>query len=283
MLRAAFAISRTTRAALLIVMSESGLLSRLGAAASVVGHLALLVAILLYAGVRPFETESARAITVDLVTPDEIKPPEQPPTPPEPDVKPPDLKPSVEAPHQPEPQAAPPSPQHAARPKPEPEQHADAPQAAPQQQSQPQQQPPPAPAFKPPEPDLTVKYGVTLGLPDAAGKSDFDAIAADGAKLTPDDIAAFRRHLKTCSTMPDTVAASDDVWIKLRTVFSPDGHLVVQPALIEGKASPKAIALAHGAIAALQACQPYTMLPADKYSEWKVLDLEFSPKDFTKG
>ncbi|MGB3445360.1 MAG: hypothetical protein WBA48_01525, partial [Xanthobacteraceae bacterium] len=71
-------------------------------------------------------------------------------------------------------------------------------------------------------------------------------------------------------------------WIKLRTVFSPDGHLVVQPTLIEGKASPKAIALAHGAIAALQACQPYTMLPADKYSEWKVLDLEFSPKDFTE-
>ncbi|MGB3445677.1 MAG: cell envelope biogenesis protein TolA, partial [Xanthobacteraceae bacterium] len=234
-------------------MSESGLLSRLGAAASVIGHLALLVAILLYAGMRPFETESAKAITVDLVTPEEIKPPELPPAPPEPDVKPPDLKPSVETPQQPEPQASLPPQQQAAPQQPEPEQHANAPQTAPQQQSQPQQQPPPLPAFKPPEPDLTVKYGVTLGLPDAAGKSDFDAIAADGAKLTPDDIAAFRRHLKTCSAMPDTVAASDDAWIKLRTVFSPDGHLVVQPTLIEGKASPKAIALAHGAIAALQA------------------------------
>jgi hypothetical protein len=258
-------------------MSESGLLPRLAAAASVAGHLALVVAILLYAGVRPFETESAKAITVDLVTPDEIKPPEQPPAPPKPDVKLPDLKPSMEAPHQPEPQVAPPPQQQAAPPPPA--QHANAPQAAQQQQQQPP--PPAAPAFKPPEPDLTLKYGVTLGLPDAASKSDFDAIAADNAKLTADDIAAFRRHLKTCSTMPDTVNASDDAWIKVRTVLSPDGHLVVPPVLIEGKASPKAIARAHGAIAALQACQPYTMLPAEKYAEWKVLDLEFSPTDFT--
>lgn len=262
-------------------MSESGLLPRLAAAASVVGHVALLVAILLYAGVRPFETESTKAIAVDLVTPDEIKPPEQPPTPPEPDVKLPDLKPSVETPHQSEPQAAPP-PQQQAAPPPAPEQHANAPQAARQQQSQQQQpQSPPEPAFTPPEPDLTVKYGVTLGLPDAASKSDFDAIAADSAKLAPTDIAAFRRHLKTCSAMPDTVTASDDVWIKLRAVFTHDGRLAVQPVLIEGKASPKAIALAHGAIAALQTCQPYSMLPAEKYDEWKVLDLEFSPKDFT--
>jgi hypothetical protein len=125
-----------------------------------------------------------------------------------------------------------------------------------------------------------VKYGVTLGLPDATGKNDFDAIAADSAKLASTDIAAFRRHLKTCSAMPDTVVASDDVWIKLRAVFTPDGRLAVPPILIEGKASPKAVALAHGAIAALEACQPYAMLPAEKYAEWKVLDLEFSPKDF---
>ncbi|MGN6311687.1 MAG: cell envelope biogenesis protein TolA [Xanthobacteraceae bacterium] len=267
-------------------MSESGLLPRLAAAASVVGHLALVVAILLYAGVRPFEIESPRAIAVDLVTPDEIKPPEQPPTPPEPNVKLPDLKPSVVTPQQSEPQASTP-PQQQAAPQPQqqtaPEQRADAPQAAQQQQVQPKQQPqsPPTPAFTRPEPDLTLKYGVTLGLPDAAGKSDFDAIAADSAKLASTDIAAFRQHLKTCSAMPDTVTTSDDVWIKLRAVFTHDGRLAVQPVLIEGKASPKAIALAHGAIAALQMCQPYSMLPADKYNEWKVLDLEFSPKDFT--
>lgn len=274
-----------------ILTSESGLLARLAAAASMVGHVALLVVILLYAGVRPFQTESTRAIAVDLVTPDEIAPPEQIVKPPEPEVKPPDLKPSVETSQQPEPQAAPqpqhqqlsPPPQQPPAPQPAaPALQADATQAAQPQQEQPPSRPASsAPAFTPPEPDLTVKYGVTLGLPDASGKADFDAIAADSAKLASTDIAAFRHHLKNCSPLPDDVSASDDVWIKLRTVFAPDGRLAGQPVLIEGKASPKAIALAHGAIAALQTCQPYAMLPADKYNEWKVLDLEFTPKDFT--
>jgi len=38
--------------------------------------------------------------------------------------------------------------------------------------------------------------------------------------------------------------------------------------------------LMQGAIKALQACQPYAMLPADRYGEWKVLDLSFTPQDF---
>lgn len=267
-------------------MFESRLLSKLAAAASVIGHLALVVAILVYAGVRPFQTESAKAITVDLVEPDEIKPPEQAAKPPEPEPTLPDLKPSIETPPRPEPQSAsPPQQQQAAPPQAAPEQQANAPQTAPeqQQQSQPQPPQPAAPAFKPPEPDITVKYGVMLGLPESSGKNDFDAAAAESAKLESTDITAFRRHLRTCSKMPDTIGASDDVWVKLRAVFTHDGRLAVPPVLIEGKASPKAIALAHSAIAALQACQPYAMLPVEKYDEWKVLDLEFSPKDFVGG
>jgi hypothetical protein len=36
----------------------------------------------------------------------------------------------------------------------------------------------------------------------------------------------------------------------------------------------------QSAVSALQACQPYAMLPADRYGEWKVLDLSFTPQDF---
>jgi hypothetical protein len=39
--------------------------------------------------------------------------------------------------------------------------------------------------------------------------------------------------------------------------------------------------LMQGAVTALQACQPYAMLPADRYGEWKVLDLSFTPQDFS--
>jgi len=278
-----------------------------GAAASIVIHATLLVAVLVFSGIRPFQTESAKAISVDLVTPDEIKPPEKEPAPPQPDLKLPDLalKDSLDKPSEPQ-QKASPKPQATEQPAPTPPPAQMQPpaqnqplaqkQSAPMQQAAAPSQPPPPPAapppaapaptppaYQPPQPDVTVKYGVMLGLPAPADKGDFDTTAFQAAKVSSVDIEAFRRHLKACSPMPDTVSVSDDVWIKLRASFTPDGRLAAPPILIEGKASPKALALANGAIAALQACQPYAMLPADKYNEWKILDLEFSPKDFTGG
>jgi hypothetical protein len=53
--------------------------------------------------------------------------------------------------------------------------------------------------------------------------------------------------------------------------------------LLEASASAKGPLLMQRAMDALQACQPYTMLPADKYKEWKVLDLSFTPQDFIAG
>jgi hypothetical protein len=38
--------------------------------------------------------------------------------------------------------------------------------------------------------------------------------------------------------------------------------------------------LMQSAISALHACQPYAMLPVDRYGEWKVIDLSFTPQDF---
>jgi hypothetical protein len=63
--------------------------------------------------------------------------------------------------------------------------------------------------------------------------------------------------------------------------MAPNGRLAAEPVLIEASASAKGPALMRSAMTALQACQPYAMLPADKYSEWKVLDLSFTPQDFT--
>ena len=265
-----------------------------GAAASVIGHGAALALVLLFTSVRPFDRDSAQAITVDLVAPDEAPPkPEQNQTPEPSAPLLPDVTAKPPAPEQPTPEQRSQPSQDAQHVAAQPPAAASAPSAASPAQpapsgqaAAPAAQSPPAqsvPPLTPPEPDLTVKYGVTLGLPESNGSSDFDSAAFKAAKLSAADIAAFRRHLKTCSVMPDALAPTDDVWIKLRAMFARDGRLAAAPVLIEGKASPKALALANGAIAALQACQPYAMLPADKYDEWKVLDLDFAPRDFHRG
>jgi hypothetical protein len=62
-----------------------------------------------------------------------------------------------------------------------------------------------------------------------------------------------------------------------------EGRLAADPAPMEGPASRKGIDLTQSAIDALKACEPYPMLPADKYSEWKVMDLRFTPQDFIGG
>jgi hypothetical protein len=93
-------------------------------------------------------------------------------------------------------------------------------------------------------------------------------------------VTAFRGRIKQCSKLPASLSPSDDLMIKLRILMTRDGRLAAEPMVKEGTASVKAVDLKNGAVAALSACQPYTMLPPEKYQEWKVIDLTFTPRDF---
>jgi hypothetical protein len=277
-------------------MLQPRLLIRSGTAVSIITHLAVLTIGLGYAGVRPFETVPAEAIAVDLVSPDEVKqaetamPPEKPaldiPTPTVADR--PVAAPTAAVPPQPQQQAS----QQPAPATPPANPKSDARQAAVQPQptatSQPEPPPQPASPWLPnlagaPQPDVSVKYQVNLGLPTRGPGEDFDAAAMSAAKVETSDIAKFRDHLKTCSNLPAGVAPTDKVRIVLRAAFIPDGNLRGAPILIEASASAKGPLLMQAAIKALQQCQPYAVLPADKYNEWKVLDLSFTPQDFRGG
>jgi hypothetical protein len=268
-------------------MLQSRLLNPSGMAVSIITHLTVLTVGLGYAGVRPFQTVPVEAIAVDLVTPAEVKEatPEAPPKP-----APPLEIPDPSAKEQPAaastPAAAPPpqqaaampaaasgAPPKAAPPKAEAKQAALQPAAAAS---------PPQPSWRPPEPDLSVKYQVNLGLPARPG-DDFDTAAFSAAKVPADDVAKFREHLKTCSVLPASIAPTDKITVRLRANFLPNGTLASAPLLIEASASAKGPLLMQAAIEALRTCQPYAALPADKYDEWKVLDLSFTPRDFRGG
>jgi outer membrane biosynthesis protein TonB len=278
---------------------------RSGIAASAIGHLSILAMVLVFTEVHPFGSVTAEPITVDLVSPAEVNAPPKEEVPPKPE--PPKQEPSdafdLSSTSAPPPAPAPPpppaaAPQEAAAPPQKlaaltPKQTAPPPAHPVKQPAAAQPQPPatsPAP-FVPPQPDLTVKYNVLLGLPpelpptvpqDKPGDG-FDAPASQTADIASTLITEFRRHLRTCSKLPASVAPSDPIRIKLRVLMAPDGKLAADPILIEASASAKGPALMQSAIAALEACQPYAMLPADRYGEWKVLDLSFTPQDFAGG
>jgi outer membrane biosynthesis protein TonB len=271
--------------------------------ASAIVHVSLLTLVLLFSEVHPFGAVTAEQIPVEIVTPQELAEKQAPPDEPLAENKPSETKPAETKPEpQPDfslldkpapatapPPAAPPAPAPAARPQ---QQAALATPPAAQPPPPPSQ--PAAPAYKPPEPDVSIKYQVLLGLPpdisplppvSAQGRNkgddNFDAPATDAADIASTLIAEFRRHLKTCSKLPASLSGADDVKVKLRVLMTPDGRLAAEPILIEASASMKGPLLMQGAIRALQACQPYAMLPADRYGEWKVLDLSFTPQDFS--
>ena len=273
----------------------------------------MLAAFFVLTEVHPFGGVTAEPITVDIVRLDEVG------TKVEPDLQPqlpssdglaanavkqtagePAPEASAAPPPQPQP---PPQKQVALEQKPQTKQALQPPQPQPQPMAAPQSPPPPpqpAPSpslgYTPPEPDITVKYHVMLGLPEdmpvtlpkssgdmAKDKSGDggDATASTKADLSSSVIEEFRRHLKTCSKLPALVTPSDKVMVKLRVVMTPQGRLAAEPILMAASASAKGPLLMRSAMAALNACQPYTMLPPNRYGEWKVIDLSFTPEDFS--
>lgn len=279
-------------------------------AASAIAHLTLVGLIIVISEVHPFHSAPPETVAVDIVTPEQVKQEEekaeekakeeakQKPPEPLPEFKLPKLdftdkdKPDTS----PKPAAAEkasPQQKQASQPPPQPSKQQEAKAQQQPQQSQPQQPPPAqaqavAPAYKPPEPDVTIKYGVMLGLPpelppapkDAPKDEGGDAKDSIAAKLPPEVVAELRRHLRSCSKLPADVASTDAVRIRLRLVMATDGTLARPPILIEAPPSAKGVAIVKSAISATQACQPYKMLPPDSYEEWKVMDLSFTPQDF---
>ena len=260
-----------------------------GITASAIVHLSALLLLLLFSDVHPFGSVTAEPITVDIVTPDEAaqaqKTEETIPV-----LKPSDAfelssksaPSSAPAPAASQPAAEVPQKQATLSTPPPVKQRASA-------QPQPQAAPiSPVPAFTPPEPDLSIKYHVILGLPPdlpVALPQDkeldlFDAPAAQTADVGSGMVAEFRNHLKSCLKLPKSIEPSDPIRIKLRVFLTLEGKLATEPVLIEASASAKGLALMQSAIGGLAACQPYAMLPVDRYGEWKVIDLSFTPQDF---
>lgn len=242
---------------------------RSGVLISAVSHIAL-VALALFGTPKLFDNPQLAAIEVDLVRPDEVERPKEKEKPPE--DKPADWNPL--------PQQSPPQPEKApqAQPNPQPtppqanQQAALGPQGAP-----PQPQAPTSPWIFDP-----VNIPALLDLPNAPDKG-FDSEATTTANLPAADKAAFRAHLKKCWTLPAGMSAAQSTRVVLRIYLRRDGHLAAEPVLIEASASRDGPLLMQAAIRTLKDCQPYGFLPADKYREWRVLDLSFSPREMAGG
>jgi outer membrane biosynthesis protein TonB len=137
--------------------------------------------------------------------------------------------------------------------------------------------PPPDP-FAPDATPQPVYFPMFKNLGSWAADYEFDAMAERSAGLAPADIAAFRAHLDKCWKPPAAMAGAQNLKAVVRIALTPEGAMAAEPILIGASASAQGPALVDTARRALTACQPFDFLPADKYSEWKILELNFTPK-----
>ena len=98
--------------------------------------------------------------------------------------------------------------------------------------------------------------------------------------VTPDELAKRPDEKKPEEDKPQQQVPKEESTAPTQQAASPPPPPAAEPVLIEGTASMEGLELKKSAIEALSACQPYDMLPVDRYGEWKVLDLPFRPQDF---
>src|SRR5882762_5553641 len=192
------------------------------------------------------------SMTVDIVSPDEIaeisKKAAEPP-----------------APQQPTPPQPAPALSTAPSPQAQPTQAPQAPSSAGLDAYLMPRDPPPTAA---PGPELgeAARLAQLLGLPPPmAGAAAGGGPSEVKANLTPEEIARFSAHVQSCWTAPAGLVNAPKLEVVIRVGLRPDGRFTVVPALLAAPASAQGPALVKAAMRALQQCQPYNALPAEKY------------------
>lgn len=262
---------------------------------SVVAHaVALLGVLALFGSPRPYAPTPVDSIAVDLVSPQEAAPQPEPPAEPslltmqprsEPgadtaDTVPQESPPRPEAPQPPAVEQSPPA---------ETQQQARAPEQPPPQQPPPQQ---PPPQQSPPQNESIFapsRIQQLLDLTPPPGESTVatgpgvDAPAEKQADLSRDEVANLKTHLRRCWKQPPGLETSQRTRVVLRVFLKRDGALASEPQLVEASASRAGPPLVAAATRALRECQPFAFLPADRYDEWKILDIGFTPREMAGG
>jgi outer membrane biosynthesis protein TonB len=95
------------------------------------------------------------------------------------------------------------------------------------------------------------------------------------AKFT-EGVKEFKEQVRKCLKLPAGVAPTQHIEMVFRIPLRRNGALAGDPDMYQAIDNPFGPQLRDSAIRAIRQCAPYR-LPADKYEEWKVLDIDFSP------
>jgi hypothetical protein len=220
-----------------------------------------------------------KPVPVDVVTPDElaemtkkVQPTPQPSLADKPAQSPP--APQAQPQQAPQTQTASPPPTQPAAPLSPPKLDPFASPFAPSAASAPSPPPPPQAAESIGQ---AAQLAQLLGLPTPIAGLSGGPPSDYKADLTSGEIAGFAAHVQSCWTALPALANASNLTVFVRVRLRRDGSLAANPEPLGGSASMQALALLRNSLDVLKHCPAYTALPPDKYDEWRVLDLHFTP------
>lgn len=101
-------------------------------------------------------------------------------------------------------------------------------------------------------------------------------------QLSASERAVLQQIIRSCVGPKWTVlgggADSQNLVVKIRVRFNPDGTLAAAPQIMNPENSPFFLAASESAMRAVQQCEPYPLPPA-KYDVWKDTVLTLNPRD----
>lgn len=103
------------------------------------------------------------------------------------------------------------------------------------------------------------------------------------ATMSANEIDAFRAAISRCWSPPIGGLGAESIAVKLRLRFNQDGSLARPPEVASSSAAPGFPAASDAAARAVLQCQPYTMLPRDKFAQWGDMVLNFDPREMYGG
>ncbi len=124
------------------------------------------------------------------------------------------------------------------------------------------------------DPKRLASAGDVLNSQGSLGRANGSA-----AKLSANEIEAFRRRVSECWQPPLGADSAQNVEVVFRVLFNPDGSVKRGPDIVEAAASSLGPIFAESARRAVLQCQPYTMLHKETYDQWKDLELAFNLRD----
>ncbi|MEO1198649.1 MAG: cell envelope integrity protein TolA [Pseudomonadota bacterium] len=124
------------------------------------------------------------------------------------------------------------------------------------------------------------------GAVDAPNTGDTASLGSSqglGSRLTVNEIDALRQQISRCWNPPVGVQEAQNLVVRLNLELAPDGFLYGTPQVMNSSFDNTFQIASEAAVRAVIQCQPYTMLPVEKYDVWRNMILNFDPRQMLAG